>query len=654
VDANASTSSRLGTIAAGSQTFTVTQAGNQAPVASAGLNRTIGVGTAVAFSGAGSSDSDGTIASYNWSFGDLTTASGASVSHAYSSPGTYTVNLTVTDNLGATGSGTASVVVTNTTLPLTVSLTSPSSGATVSSTITLAASASTSATRVDFYCDSATTPIGTATSTPFTAPCNTTTMPNGTHSFYAKAYDAAGNSTTSAANTVNINNQVVQSGPWAKGLGGTGYDAGTVVKVDSSGNILVAGYFQGSVDFGGGPLTSAGGADLFLAKYSPTGAHLWSKRFGGAGDEFVTCIAFDASGIILLGGNFSGTAKFGVANVTIAGFGDACGAKHAPQGVHQWSQGFGGTQSDSVQSIVADSQGNVIVTGVLGSQLPVITIGTTQLYTYGLGDTFLAKFSAVGASLWAKTFPNGSWDQGNGVAVDQSDNILVVGYFQGWINFGGGQRSTPGGYLAKFSPLGGYLWDHEFGNNNGVRVYALAMDSNGDAVVIGDFLGQTDLGGGTIYGTSTDVDLFVAKYSGTDGSYRWGKGILGGIGSTAYMNSVATDAQNNVIIVGGYKGPYNFGNQTVTGGGLWGAYDGFVAKYSSAGAPVWAQSLGGTGDDQAKSVAVDSSGYPVATGYFNGTASFDGSSLSIGGTHDPARTLTSAGGTDVFLVKLNP
>src|SRR5439155_25990473 len=122
-------------------------------------NRTVAVGTSVAFSGAGSSDPDGTIATYAWVFGDLGSASGVSVSHAYTAAGTFIVTLTVTDNLGATGTGSATVTVTNSVAPLTVTLTSPSAGAVVSNTIPLMASASASAARVEFYCDSQTVPL---------------------------------------------------------------------------------------------------------------------------------------------------------------------------------------------------------------------------------------------------------------------------------------------------------------------------------------------------------------------------------------------------------------------------------------------------------------------------------------------------------------
>ena len=71
---------------------------NNAPVAAAGANQTGFVGDLLTFNGTGSSDPDGdAIVSYSWNFGDGTTDTGAVVSHSYSSVGTFTVTLTVSD-----------------------------------------------------------------------------------------------------------------------------------------------------------------------------------------------------------------------------------------------------------------------------------------------------------------------------------------------------------------------------------------------------------------------------------------------------------------------------------------------------------------------------------------------------------------------------
>ena len=90
---------------------TVSEPSNQPPVANAGSDQTAETGVTLPFDGSGSTDSDGTIVSYDWDFGDGNTDTGMSTTHAYSTADTYTVTLTVTDDDGATDSDTAIVTV---------------------------------------------------------------------------------------------------------------------------------------------------------------------------------------------------------------------------------------------------------------------------------------------------------------------------------------------------------------------------------------------------------------------------------------------------------------------------------------------------------------------------------------------------------------
>ncbi len=104
----------LGATASATAAATITNGGgqNQPPVANANGPYSGTAGQPITFNAAGSSDPDGTVASYSWTFGDGTPAgAGASVQHVYAAPGSYTVVLTVTDNLGATGSAQTTATV---------------------------------------------------------------------------------------------------------------------------------------------------------------------------------------------------------------------------------------------------------------------------------------------------------------------------------------------------------------------------------------------------------------------------------------------------------------------------------------------------------------------------------------------------------------
>jgi PKD repeat protein len=84
--------------------------GNEAPEANAGGPYTGEAGSAVQFDGSASFDSDGSIASYDWDFGDSNTGSGVSPMHTYAAGGNYTASLVVTDNQGATSTASTAQV----------------------------------------------------------------------------------------------------------------------------------------------------------------------------------------------------------------------------------------------------------------------------------------------------------------------------------------------------------------------------------------------------------------------------------------------------------------------------------------------------------------------------------------------------------------
>lgn len=190
-----------------SMVFAPTGSYNNPPTAAMTSSASSGTAPlAITFSGTGSTDSDGTIASYSWNFGDGTTATGASVSKTYSSTGTFTATLTVTDDDGAISSTSKTITVSaastaDTTKPV-VSLTSPANGARYAqySTVPAAATASDNkaVTRVEFYVN------GYRKCTDYSSPytCNFTMLRGTSISVRAKAYDAAGNYNYSTTNYI--------------------------------------------------------------------------------------------------------------------------------------------------------------------------------------------------------------------------------------------------------------------------------------------------------------------------------------------------------------------------------------------------------------------------------------------------------------------
>ena len=110
-------------------------------------------------------------------------------------------------------------------------------------------------------------------------------------------------------------------------------------------------------------------------------------------------------------------------------------------------------------SMMERCAGNALVTGAYVGQA---IFGGVTYSTAGGSDVFLAKYGAAdGAELWFKHFGGPSGDQGSGVAVDSSDNVVVTGQFQGSVDFGGGTYTSVNSdlFVAKYaSSTGAYIW----------------------------------------------------------------------------------------------------------------------------------------------------------------------------------------------------
>jgi len=244
---------------------------------------------------------------------------------------------------------------------------------------------------------------------------------------------------------------------WSKRFGGYVIDEGHSISVDSDSNIYIIGNFYSStIDFGGGTLTNAGYQDIFLAKFDSNGNHLWSKSFGGSSYDYGQSVSVDSSGNVYITGWFeSSTIDFGGGTLTNAGGWDIFLAKFDSNGNHLWSKRFGGSSDDLGSSVSVDSSGNVYITGWFWSS--TIDFGGGALINVGLNDIFLVKFDNNGNHKWSKRFGGGDWDEGYSVSVDISGNVYGTGLFSGSnIDFGGCPLSSAGGttdiYIIKYAP----------------------------------------------------------------------------------------------------------------------------------------------------------------------------------------------------------
>lgn len=423
---------------------------------------------------------------------------------------------------------------------------------------------------------------------------------------------------------------------WSKRFGDSSAQEVQSIATDGAGNVILTGYFSGSVDFGGEPLLSSGGStDIFVAKLDLAGNHLWGERFGLGEGQFGHSIATDSVGNIVLTGVLYGGADFGGGLLWSEGGNDVFVAKLSPEGSHLWSKRFGNGFNQWGLSVAMDSAGNIVLTGAFAG---TIDFGGQSLSSAGGADIFLAKLDPAGNALWSKSFGVGNDQWGRAVATDGAGNIVLVADGLGGVDFGGGQLPWGGSYdifVVKLDPTGAHVWSKCFGDSSSQSGPSIATDSDGNIVVTGTFLGTVDFGGGALSSAGIN-DAFVAKLDPT-GAHLWSTSF--GDPSFQHGIDIATDSAGNVVVTGAFEGTVEFGGgpRSSVGG-----KDVCVVKLDPSGAHLWSNCFGDGSDQHGQSIAVDSTGSVVLTGFLDGSADFGGGLLS------------SAGSSDIFVVKLAP
>ena len=408
------------------------------------------------------------------------------------------------------------------------------------------------------------------------------------------------------------------------------------IVVDSAGASVVLGYLKGKVDFGGGFLTSAGYGDVYLVKYSASGGYLWSQRFGGTSDERPKGIAIDAGGNIVITGFFGGTVSFGGAALTGS---SASGflAKYSPTGAHVWSRRLTtGVALDEGTAVGADGSGNVIVAGGLYG---TADFGGGPMTSAGAEDIVLVKYNSGGSYLWSRRIGGASNDVVLSVAVDTVTGECVTGgYFGSSVDFGGGTPLTSAGgndaFVAKYSSSGSHVWSRRWGSTSDDKSFGVALDRLGNVAVTGLFTNNVDFGGGPIanVGGAGSGDIFLVELSPA-GLHQWSKGF----GSSVTLNElgygVHFDSVGNVLLTGAIVAPIDFGGGILSGDGY---YNIFLAKFGPGGSHLWSKRYlgGGTGSSNGWATTADGSDNVLATGDFNSWVNFGGATMTSPGAAD--------------------
>lgn len=194
---------------------------------------------------------------------------------------------------------------------------------------------------------------------------------------------------------------------WVKQIGGTGFDVGRDIKVDSECNIYLTGYFENFVKFGLGSdsicLNSIGDKDIFIAKLDSLGNFIWAKQMGGTSGDQGFSLAIDMLDNVYITGSFSGIADFDpdtlqTFNLTTNSNSDVFISKLDSSGNFIWAKKIGGIESDFGHSIQIDFFENVYLTGEYQDTLKfnLNSLNNYKIISEGSYDVFILKIRQQG------------------------------------------------------------------------------------------------------------------------------------------------------------------------------------------------------------------------------------------------------------------
>lgn len=255
-----------------------------------------------------------------------------------------------------------------------------------------------------------------------------------------------------------------------------------------------------------------------------------------------------------------------------------------------WTRQFGTTLEDIGYGLAVDNSDNVLVAGITHGDLD----GETNL---GASDVFITKYASNTTRVWTRLVGSSDTDYARGVAIDSNNNIYVTGFTNG-TSFDGQTIDAPSaGFLTKFDTSGNRVWTQLISTSVSSSSYAVITDSSNNIYVTGRTTG--DLDGETNAGS---YDIFIVKFD-INGSRLWTR-LLGTTSSeTAY--GITIDKSDNVYLTGSTEGVLGIdpspGDPSINA-------DVFIAKYDSSGILDWVSQLGTSGTEWGKGIAVDVNG----------------------------------------------
>lgn len=315
------------------------------------------------------------------------------------------------------------------------------------------------------------------------------------------------------------------------------------VQIDTLGNIYVVGNFTSNITLGNTVLTSAGGVDVFVAKYLPNQTLSWAIRLGGTLDENFKDLIVDATNNLLITGTYKGTMVAGAISRTNA---DASGlttdvflSKINANGTISYLSSIGNSNTDEVSTVAVNNTNQPLI---LSNFSGTLTAGLASLTSAGLEDILITRFSTIGSVFQFYQTGGAGSDIGLDLLVIPADNsIFITGSFTGTTTIGGVNYTSAGGtdaFIAKLNPSTNQ-WLGNVGGGTGDDI-GKALATNNTSTI---FLTGTFSSSAVFFGFNTNSngfkDIYIARFNLT----------LGNSTHILTLGDVANDEVSDILFI---------------------------------------------------------------------------------------------------------
>ncbi|MBA3456881.1 MAG: hypothetical protein H0T42_27575 [Deltaproteobacteria bacterium] len=285
--------------------------------------------------------------------------------------------------------------------------------------------------------------------------------------------------------------------------------------VDDNGNVVACGEFQGTIDFGTGPVTSSGNTDGFVLGIQPSGTTRWLRTIGSAGEELVMGCATEPGAVVVTGA-FQGTLMTGVANLTSAGGTDLYRIRYDLIGSPLSGTRHGGAGADVPRDLVVEGT-DTIVTGTVQN---ATDLGAGPIVPAGFTDVFVARYSSAGSTVLVHHVGGAGLDRPNAVAT-AGERMIAVGEFEQTVDFRGPVATSAGGsdaFILSMGATDGDRWVAAVGSTGTDRATSVIVDLSGNIYAALEVSGTITLAGEMF--TTSGQDILVVSYTPA-GELRW-------------------------------------------------------------------------------------------------------------------------------------